>query len=126
MKKISFGLAQLTQDVPGEIKTIYRVSMFCTGFFALVQGQFPIPPALVAHIDHLLAFGVSFIYYLCQFFGYDKPGQEQPNKMPAFDVPAIPAPPANVEDAPKMGVPGPDESVPPTPAVPQEHPTQYS
>ena len=73
--KIDFGVDHLATDTPKPVKNVYRTIMFLCGFWAIcVEPRFPnIPEHIVHEIDNWMLALNTFIYFICQFFGWKVP-----------------------------------------------------
>lgn len=70
---INVGISQFKEQTPAILKNCYRLIMFLSGLFMVIQGFFHFDPVVIAAVNRWLMAANAVIYFTCQFFGLPKP-----------------------------------------------------
>lgn len=72
--KLGFGtMNAIKGPTPKAIVFTYRVLMFLSGVWILIEPQFHVPQKISYSIAKWTVLGINIIYFSCQFFGWVKP-----------------------------------------------------
>ncbi len=71
-KSIKFGVAQLSNPTPKNVKIMFRTILYLSAIWAVMSPSLTeLPPNVLASVNKYLLLGTAVINVTIQFFGWD-------------------------------------------------------